>query len=177
MMGNEKIATVFEDTMSKTHIIMASIMYTFAFCPFIGLMYLIFKFDLRDIVIIIELFAYAISISVFFVVPAIKISEENIVKVDLDKKRLFNEYRVVLYKKIEITDVEDFDYVAINSNAFGYTITLWYQYNGYRHIQLLTFYKKNKAFLYAKSLCKVIDVDLLDKIDINNPTWIDKSEL
>lgn len=176
-MENSDIITVFEDTMTRAHVVMASIMYTFVLCPFVGLMYLIFKFDLSDIVIIIELFAYAISISVFFIVPAIKISEENIVKVDLDKKRLFNEYRVVFYKKIEITDVEDFDHVAINSNTFGYTITLWYQYNGYRHIQLLTFYKKNKAFLYAKSLCKVIDVDLLDKIDINNPTWIDKSEL
>lgn len=176
-MENEKIVTVFEDTMSKAHIVMASIMYTFALCPFVGLMYLILKFDLRDIILIIELFAYAISISVFFVVPAIKISQENIIKVDLDKKRLFNEYRVVFYSKVEITDVEDFDYIAVNSTTFGYTITLWYQYNGYRHIMLVSFYKREKAFIYAKSLCRVLNVNLLNKIDLNNPVWIDKSEL
>lgn len=176
-MGNSDTITVFEDTMTRAHIVMASIMYTFALCPFVGVLYLIFKFDLTDIILIIQLFAYAISISVFFVVPAIKISEEYIVKVDLDKKKLFNEYRVVFYKKIEITDVENFDYVAVNSTTFGYTITLWYQYNGYRHIALMSFYKKEKAFTYAKSLCRVLNVDLLNKIDINKPIWIDKSEL
>lgn len=176
-MGNSDTITVFEDTMTRAHIVMASIMYTFALCPFVGLMYLIFKFDLTDILLIIQLFAYAISISVFFVVPAIKISQEYIVKVDLNKKRLFNERRVVFYKKIEITDVEDFDYVAVNSITFGYTITLWYQCNGYRHITLVSFYKKEKAFKYAKSLCRVLNVDLLNKIDINKPIWIDKSEL
>ncbi|MFC4816522.1 hypothetical protein [Flavobacterium sp. GCM10023249] len=175
-MENNNIITVFEDTMSKVHMVMAAIMYTFAVSPFLAYIYFIVEYDLNA-VIVIKFLAYAISLSAPFIGPAINISEENTVKVDAKNKTLITEQKIVFYQKTKITEVTDFDYVAINSFGFGYTVTLWYQNNGYRHIPLVSFYKKNKAFLYAKSLCKVIDVDLLDKIDTNNPVWIYRSEL
>ena len=175
-MEHDKIITVFEDSMSKTHVVMAAIMYTFAISPFLYLIYLIALYDVSISTAII-LLAYAISISSFFIVPAIKISEENKVKVNMEQKQLITEQRVVFYHKIKIVEVFEFDYIAINSSNFGYTVTLWYQYNGNRHISLIAFYKKEKAFTYAKSLCRTLEVDLLNKIDVNNPIWIDKSEL
>lgn len=175
-MDQDKIVTVFEDTMSSMHVVMASIMYTFAFCPLLYYLYLIVNFDLGHIEII-KIFSYVISLTTPFVVSAINISEENTVKVNITQNQLITEQKIVFYKKTKTAEVEIFDYVAINRTVFGYSITLCYQYNGYRHIRLISFYKKEKAFRYAKSLCRVLNVDLLDKIDLNNPIWIDKSEL
>lgn len=175
-MEEDNIITVFEDSMSRMHIVMASIMCTFALCPFLAYIYLIVEYDL-DVVDIIKFLAHAISLSTPFVVSAINISEENIVKVDTVDKRLITEQKIILYHKTKITNVTVFDYVAINHSTFGYKVTLWYQHHGYRHQGLVTFYKKSKAFLYAKSLCRVINVDLLNKIDHKNPAWIYRSEL
>jgi len=175
MPENKKIK-VFEDQMSYTHVVMAAIMYTFAICPFLYFGYLLYEYDF-DINSTIRLLAYIITISSTFIVPAINISEENKVKVNLENKKLITEQKIILYNKTKIVEVDEFDYVAINNFGLGYTVTLWYQNNGYRHVKLISFYKKNKAFIYAKSLCKILDVDLLDKIDLKNPIWIDKSEI
>ena len=68
-----------------------------------------------------------------------------------------------------------FDYVAINKSNLGYNVTLWYE--GNRRMELVSFYKKEKVFNYAKAVAKGINTDLLDKTDLKNPIWTASKDL
>ena len=170
---NTNRITVFDDSLSVSEIIMATIMYTFAILPLFYFANLIlnYGFSLQ----IFSLLPHIIIVSFMFIPPAITISEVNTVEIDLSEKNIYCMQKIVLYERTKIIDAEDFEYVALNSFGFGTTVTLWYK--GNRHLSVISFYRKSKSFQFAKSLCKILEVDLLDKTDIKNPIWIDKTKL
>ena len=52
---------------------------------------------------------------------------------------------------------------------------MWYE--GNRRMELVSFYKKEKVFNYAKAVAKGINTDLLDKTDLKNPIWTASKDL
>ena len=89
-------------------------------------------------------------------------------------KLIFITTKIVIYKKIRTIEAAEFEYVVLVNKNFSYEITLWY--NGNKHFVILSFSKKSKAILYAKTLCKQLKIDLLDRTS-GKPVWIENTEL
>lgn len=169
--GPKKII-IYDDTLTVIETIMAVIMYTFVFVVIFFMLFIFYTNGLNE-----DTFAKTPNfiVGIFaFLAPAIHISEVNIVELDLVYNKIYSTQKIVFYKKINVIDASSFEYVAINKFGFEYTVTIWFQ--GNRHFRILSFYKKEKAFLYAKALCKQTNVDLLDKTT-DKSKWIDNSDL
>lgn len=171
MEENEPIV-VFDGTLSIIESIMAAIMYTLTFGVICYMLFVFYALGVSmDTAKTIPGF---ISVFFAFFVPAINISEVKIVKIDISKRVIYTITKIVFYEKIKVIEAFDFEYVVLVKNTFSYNVTLWYK--GNRHYDLLGFNKKSKAYLYAKSLCKQLGVDLLDRTS-GKPVWIENAEL
>ncbi|WP_130733296.1 hypothetical protein [Flavobacterium sp. J27] len=173
---NEGIVTekvvIYDDTLSVLESIMASIMYTLVIVVVLLMVFVFYSFGINK-----NTFGMTpafVTAFFMFLVPAVNISEVNIVEIDFKKSKIFTTQKIVFYKKVKVVNAIEFEYVALNKSNFSYVITIWYK--GNRHFTILSFYKKEKALLYARLLCKQMEVDLLDKTS-GFSKWIDNSDL
>ncbi len=171
-LDNNKPIVIFDNTLSVVRSIFAAILYTITF----GIAFYYFNF-----LYVTELsedsfksFPRFIFIFCFSFAASVKFSKVNIVEVDVLNKLIFITTKIVFYKKVKTIDAVEFEYVVLANKNFSYEITLWY--DGNRHFVILSFNKKSKAVLYAKSLCKQLKIDLLDRTS-GKPVWIENAEL
>lgn len=162
---------IFDNTLSIAQSIFAALLYTITFGIVFFYAYVFYTYglleNLKSIPNFIFFFCFCLAASVRF-------SKVSIVEIDVLNKLIFITTKIVFYKKIRTIEAVEFEYVVLVNKNFSYQITLWY--NGNRHFVILSFNKKSKAYLYAKSLCKQLEVDLLDRTS-GKPVWIENTEL
>ncbi len=164
---NNKPIVIFDNTLSVVQSIFAALLYTITFAVAFFYINWINEDSIRSIPHFIGAFCFCFAASV-------KFSKVNIVEVDVLNKLISITTKIVFYKKTKIIEAVQFEYVVLVNKNFSYEITLWY--DGNRHFVILSFNKKSKAYLYAKTLCKQLKVDLLDRTS-GKPVWIENSEL
>ena len=169
---NRERIVLYDDTLSILESIMAAIMYTLVVMVVLLMVFIFYSLGINEITF--GMTPAFVTALFMFLVPAINISEVNIVELDLKKNHIFTTQKILFYKKVKVVDAVEFEYVALNKSNFSYTVTIWYE--GNRHLNILSFYKKEKALLYATLLCKQVEVDLLDNTS-GTSKWIDNSDL
>lgn len=168
-----EIVELYNDKLSFFEIFFSSLFYTFSLVAFLSFFYFLFNSGFSY-----EVFKASpafLTLTFVFLNPAIIISEVNIIRVSTSEKKIFHTIEILFYKKNKVIEAEFFEYVAINKSNLGYNVTLWYE--GNRRMELVSFYKKEKVFNYAKAVAKGIKTDLLDKTDLENPIWTASKDL
>lgn len=174
MNEKKKYVEIYNDTLNYLEIFIASVLFTITI-SLIGY-YFYLGFEIGFNINWFKMSPSFISVSCSFLVPAIKMSEVNLLHISDDNSEIIHSYKVGIYKKINHIFPEEIQYVAINKE-FSYNVNLWYYENGYKNFKIASYYKKNIAFGHAKLLAKTLKIDLLDKIDVHKPIWTEFKDL
>jgi hypothetical protein len=171
MEKENKTIVILDNTLSTVQSIFAALLYTITFAVIFFYSYMFYTYGFLENVRSAPNFIFFFC---FCFAASVKFSKVSIIEVDVLNKLIFITTRIVFYKNIKTIEVIEFEYVVLVKKNFAYEITLWY--DGNRHFTVLNFSKITKANLYAKSLCKQLKIDLLDRTS-GRPVWIENAEL
>lgn len=174
MNEKKKYVEIYNDTLNNLEIFIASVLFTITI-SLIGY-YFYLGFEIGFNINWFKMSPSFISVSCSFLVPAIKMSEVNVLQISDDNSEIIHSYMVGIYKKTNHIFPEEIQYVAINKE-FSYNVNLWYYENGYKNFKIASYYKKNIAFGHSKLLAKTLKIDLLDKINVHKPIWTEFKDL
>ncbi|MES2546037.1 MAG: hypothetical protein V4548_14225 [Bacteroidota bacterium] len=95
---------------------------------------------------------------------------------DVDNNKLISRYCVGPFSKDVLTIAPKLEYVAVYLDPKDYyQVNLWYK--GNKHYKMYRFDKKLIAMKFGIQVANKLNINLLDKTDLKNPIWINKSEL
>ena len=97
------------------------------------------------------------------------------ISIDTEKDILITTYFIGPFSKDVKSTIPELQYVAVFKDAKElYQVNLWYK--GNKRYNMFTFDEPEPAFIFAKTVCVKLKLDLLDATERNNNQWIEEVE-
>jgi len=94
------------------------------------------------------------------------------ISIDTEKDILITTYFIGPFSKDVISTIPELQYVAVFKDANElHQVNLWYK--GNKRYNMFTFEDAEPAFIFAKTVCVKLKLDLLDATERGNNKWIE----
>ena len=151
--------------------VIAAVFFTMMFVQIWGTLILLFNYEVTEEIL--KSVAKSLGPIIYWFGLGLSAGLLKTIAIDTEKENLITTYSIGPFSRDFISTIPELQYVSVFKDAKElYQVNLWYK--GNKRYNMFTFDEPQPAFVFAKTVCAKLNLDLLDATERGNNKWVEE---